>query len=103
MILNRLRIAIDPHLKNRTTAAHVLALRRIIEEVRKNNLTAVLCFIDFRKAFDSIHRGKMMRILKAYNVPPNLLRAIDSMYSNTRAKVTTPDSSFRSTIKLKII
>ena len=53
--------------------AQILALRRIIEEVKKNNLTAVLCFIDFKKAFDSIHRGTMMKILKAYGVPPNLL------------------------------
>lgn len=27
----------------------------LIEEVKQNNLTAVLCFIDFKKAFDTIH------------------------------------------------
>ena len=61
MILNRTRHAIDPHLREnqnfrgeRTTLAQILALRRLIEEVKKNNLTAVLCFIDF-KAFDSIY------------------------------------------------
>mgnify|MGYP002052339858 FL=1 len=48
-------------------------------------------FIDFKKAFDSIHRGKMIKILKAYGIPPRLLQAIETMYSNTRAKVTTPD------------
>ena len=73
MILNRIRHAIDPHLREnqngfreeRTTLAQILVLRRIIAEVKKNNLTAVLCFIDFKKAFDSIHRGTMMKILKA--------------------------------------
>jgi hypothetical protein len=70
-----------------------LALRRLIEEVRKDNLTAVLCFIDFKKAFDSIHRGMMVKILKAYRIPPNLLRAIESMYSGTRARVVTPDGN----------
>ncbi|KAJ8361351.1 hypothetical protein SKAU_G00178760 [Synaphobranchus kaupii] len=101
MILNRLRHAIDPHLREnqngfregRTTVAQILALRRIIEEVKKNNLTAVLCFIDFKKAFDSIHRGMMMKILKAYGVPPNLLRAIETMYAGTRARVVTPDGN----------
>ena len=68
-------------------------MRRLIEEVKKNNLTAVLCFIDFKKAFDSIHRGTMMKILKAYGVPPNLLRAIETMYAGTRAKVVTPDGN----------
>ena len=61
--------------------------------MKKNNLTTVLCFIDFKKAFDSIHRGTMMKILKAYGVPPNLLRAIESMYAGSRAKVVTPDGN----------
>ena len=99
MILNRIRGANDPHLREnqndfreaRATVSQILALRRIIEEVEKNNRTAVLCFIDFKKAFDSIHRGKMMTILKAYGVPPNLLRAIGTMYEGTRARVVTPD------------
>ena len=101
MILNRVRQAIDPHLRanqngfreGRTTTAQILALRRLIEEVKKNNLSAVLCFIDFKKAFDSIHRGMMVKILKSYGIPPNLLRAIETMYAGTRAKVVTPDGS----------
>ena len=32
-----------------------------------------------------------MAILKAYGVPPNLLRAIGTMYEGTRARVVTPD------------
>ena len=99
MILNRIREAIDPELRinqngfrrGRTTVAQILALRRIIEEVKLNNLSAVLTFVDFKKAFDSIHRKKMMKILKAYGIPPNLLNAINNMYTNTRAKVVTPD------------
>ena len=99
MILNRIRSEIDLRLRvnqngfrpKRTTVAQILALRRIIEGVKANNLKAVLTFIDFKKAFDSIHRGKMMRILKAYGIPPKLLRAIESMYTNTKAKVTSPD------------
>ncbi|KAJ4927670.1 hypothetical protein JOQ06_015475 [Pogonophryne albipinna] len=101
MILNRIRHAIDPHLREnqngfregRTTAAQILALRRMIEEVKKDNLTAVLCFIDFKKAFDSIHRSTMVKILEVYGVPPNLLRAIETMYAGTSARVVTPDGN----------
>ena len=71
--------------------AQILALRRIIEGVKGNNLKAILTFIDFKKAFDSIHRGKMIRILKAYGIPPNLLQAIETMYTKTMAKVVSPD------------
>ena len=99
MILNRIRSAINPKLRmnqngfrpERSTISQILTLRRIIEGVKANNLPAVLTFVDFRKAFDSVHRAKMIRILKAYGIPPNLLRAIESMYSGTRAKVTTAD------------
>ena len=76
---------------SRTTVAQILALRRVIEGVKANNLKAILTFIDFRKAFDSIHRAKMMRILKAYGIPPNLLQGIEKMYSNTKARIVTPD------------
>ena len=34
-----------------------------------------------------------MRILKAYDVPPNQLRAIGTMYTGTRARATTPDGN----------
>ena len=99
LILNRIRSVINPKLRmnqngfrpKRTTVAQILTLRRIIEGVKANNLPAIITFIDFKKAFDSIHRAKMMRILKAYGIPPNLLRAIEQMYTNTRARVQTPD------------
>jgi len=54
-------------------------------------MPAVLTFIEFRKAFDSIDRRKMMKILKAYGIPQNLLRAIEAMYTNARAVIVTPD------------
>ena len=33
----------------------------------------------------------MMSIPKAYGIPPNLLRAIEKMYTNRKAKVISPD------------
>ena len=62
MILNRIRPVIDPELRGnqsgfrpgRSTSTQVLALRRIIEGVKRKNLPAIMTFIDFSKAFDSI-------------------------------------------------
>ena len=70
---------------------HILALRRLIEGVKANNLPAVITFIDFRKAFDTIHRGKMLRILHAYGIPRQITEAIGNMYNKTMAKVISPD------------
>ncbi|XP_063045979.1 neuronal acetylcholine receptor subunit beta-2-like [Engraulis encrasicolus] len=54
-------------------------------------MPSMKAFDAFKKAFDSIHQGMMMKILKAYSMPPNLLRAIESMCAGTRARVMTPD------------
>ena len=81
MILNRIRPKIDPLLRGnqsgfrpgRSTAAQILALRRIIKGVRKSHLPAVMIFIDFCKAFDSINHQIMFAISAAYDIPKRLL------------------------------
>ena len=83
MILLRIRKALEPKLRcnqngfrpGRTTVAEIPAQRRVMEEARKNNHSAVLTFIDFLKAFDSVNRQKMTQVLKAYGIPTNLLNA----------------------------
>lgn len=99
MLLNRLRPALDPLLRTtqngfrqkRTTVEQIVALRRILEGVRERNLPAVITFIDFRKAFDTVHRGKMVKILRAYGIPEKVTQAIAAGYASTRAKVLSPD------------
>ena len=84
MILNRIQPKVEPYLRStqngfrpgRSTTAHILALRRLIEGVKQRNLKAILVFIDFKKAFHSIHRGKMLKILRAYGVPEQLVSAV---------------------------
>ena len=48
-------------------------------------------FVDFSKAFDSVHRGMMLKILKAYGIPPEIVQAIAKLYEGTRARVVSPD------------
>ena len=71
--------------------AQILTLRRIIEAIRARNLPAVITFIDFRKAFDSINRRKMLQILKAYGIPTRWVDAIGKTYEETRANILSPD------------
>ena len=60
----------------RSTLAQILTLRRLLEGVKSKTLPAVMIFVDFHKAFDSIHRGKLMEILKAYGIPLETANAI---------------------------
>ena len=77
--------------RNRSTTSQILTIRRILEGVRAKNLQATLIFVDFTKAFDSIHRGKMEQILLAYGIPKETVAAITVLYRNTKVKVRSPD------------
>ena len=77
--------------RNRSTTSQILTIRRILEGVRAKNLQATLLFVDFTKAFDSIHRGKMELILLAYGLPKETVAAIMILYKNTKLKVRSPD------------
>ena len=77
--------------RNRSTTSQILTIRRILEGVWAKNLQATLLFVDFTKAFDSIHRGKMEQILLAYSIPKETEAAIMILYRNTKVKVRSPD------------
>ena len=51
--------------RNRSMTSQILTISRILEGVRAKNLQATILFVDFTKAFDSIHREKMKQILLA--------------------------------------
>ena len=100
MLLNRIRPILDPLLRNnqngfrqeRTTVGHILSIRILLEGVKSKNVPVVFTFIDFKKAFDSVHRGKMIKILRSYGIPDKIVNAIEASYASTRAKVYSPDS-----------
>ena len=71
--------------------SQILTIHRILESVRAKNLQATLLFVDFTKAFDSIHRGKMEQILLAYGLPEETVAAITILYRNIKVKVRSPD------------
>ena len=61
--------------RNRSTTSQILTIRRILEGVRAKHLQATLLFVDFTKAFDSIHRGKMeLRSTKSEKMALSWLR-----------------------------
>ena len=71
--------------------SQILTIHRILEGVRAKTLESTILFVDFTKAFDSIHRGKMEQILLAFGVPKEIVAAIMMLYRNTKLKVHSPD------------
>ena len=95
LLHNRIKPKIDNILRKnqngfrriRSTTSQILTIRRILEGVRSKNLQATVLFVDFTKAFDSIHRGKIAQILLANGLP----KEIRMIYWNTKVKVRSPD------------
>ena len=72
--LNRLQNAVDQTLreeqadfrKGRSCTEQIFALQNIIEQSLEHQKDLVINFIDFKKAFDSVHRPSLWKILKHY-------------------------------------
>ncbi len=88
MLINRIRPHLDEKFRpnqcgsreHRSTVSQILALHRILEGIQDKNLPVVMTFIDFKNAFDTIHRGKMIKILTAYGIPSIIVKAIEATY-----------------------
>ena len=55
------------------------------------NLEATLLFVDFSKAFISIHRENMEQIFREYGLPKEIMIAIMVLYKNTKVIVRSHD------------
>ena len=108
MIMNIIRPHVDNHYginhssfkRGGTTTSQITTLKRLIEGVKYNNQESILKFIDFKKAFDNIHRT-ILTILKSYGIPEELLTGISIMYEDTTTNVGLTLDGETDTFKLK--
>ena len=75
-------------LKSNRTSDHILTLRTLIEKYSHYHKQKVYaCFIDFRKAFDSVwHEGLFHRIL-SYDIGGKFYDLIKSLYSTSTCSI----------------
>ena len=64
-----------------------------VEGVRakKKSPELTVLFVDFSKAFDSIHKRKKEQILLVFGLPKETVTAIVMLYKNTKVKICSPD------------
>ena len=65
----------------------IFAVKQIVEKTIEKDRKTYMAFVDLEKAYDNVSREKLWKVLYAYGVKGRLLRAIQALYVNGRAKV----------------
>ena len=97
VLLNRLREHVDSRLreeqvgvrKGRSCSEQIFTLSTIIEQSLEYQTPLIINFIDFKKAFDSIHRELLWKISKLYGVPDKSINISNTLYLNASCCVKT--------------
>ncbi|KAL9983948.1 hypothetical protein ACROYT_G006197 [Oculina patagonica] len=92
IILTRIQNAVDNQLrkeqagfrKGRSCTEQIFTLRNIIEQCMEWQASLHLNFIDFEKAFDSVHRITLWKLLRLYGVPHKIIRMIQALLGDER-------------------
>ena len=95
IIIDRIQRGVDEALRkeqagfrrNRSTVEQIFVLRNIMEQVNEWRATLYTHFIDFEKAFDSIHRESLWKIMKSYGIPEKLVKMVKIMYEDFECTV----------------
>jgi len=95
IIITRIRDGIDDKLrqeqagfrKGRGTTEQIFILRNIIEQCIEWNANLYVCFVDFEKAFDSVDRSVLWRIMRSYSIPEKIVTMVKVMYSGSKCAV----------------
>lgn len=69
------------------TIDHIHVLQQMIEKCQEYGLCLYLGFVDYNKAFDSIHHTKIWKALERQGVEHKYIRIIKNIYTNSSAQV----------------
>ena len=60
-----------------------------MEKAREFQKNIYFCFIDYPKAFDSVHHNKLWKIVKEMQIPDHLICLLKNLYAGQKATVRT--------------
>ena len=66
--------------ERRRTTDNLFILKYCIEESYRKKRQLYVISIDFKKAFDSVNRGKLIQIMKDYQLHPSVINVVASIY-----------------------
>ena len=73
--------------KGRGCVDMIFVARQIVEKTREHNSTLYILFVDLRKAYDSVYRLALWKVLEKYGIPPTMLSIIRSFHEGMAAEV----------------
>ena len=74
--------------KNARTVDHLFTLSTCVDKyVNNKGQRLYSCFVDFRKAFDSISREALLYKLSTLGIDGKFLKCLEHMYKNSKAKI----------------
>ena len=86
------------------TSDHIFTLKTVVDKAFANKKKLYVCFVDFKKAYDTVWRnGLFYKLLKA-GISPGFVQLMQSMYSKLQSCVQVGDGvseSFESLVGLK--
>ena len=93
--LQRLKNAVDKRLRDmqagfrpqRSCSDQIFTLRILIEKAVDRQINTIINFIYFEKAFDSLHRLSLWKILRQYGIPGKFVRLIEELYEGNECCV----------------
>ena len=95
VLLERLKAQMEPNLaeeqagfrRDRSTIQQILTLRLIAEKAKRKNIKVYNCFIDFKKAFDSIQQSIIWATFGSFAVGEKLIRVLKNSYEQSKSAV----------------
>ena len=72
-------------------ADHVLTIKTIIDKYLSKNQKLYFCFVDFRKAYDSIWREGLFDKLYSYEVSEKFITLLENIYNKVQLSVRLPN------------
>lgn len=95
VILNRMKNTVDKLLRNnqagfrsnKSCTDQISTLRIILEQSAELHSSTYINFIDYSKAFDSIDRESLWKIMAHYGIPSKIINLIKKMYEDSGGQI----------------
>ncbi|KAL4082900.1 hypothetical protein QTP88_029554 [Uroleucon formosanum] len=73
--------------QNRSMIDQIFILRQVLQKTWEYDKSVHMVFIDYKKAYDSIHRASLIKILEEFGMPSKLISLVGCSISHTDIKV----------------